>query len=130
MLKEDILEISASPIFNPLTVVRKEGGNIRICIDARKVNQFTVPHHERAPPIQELLKKINGVRYLTSLDLSSAFLQVQLHEEFSRYTAFLFDSTVYQFKRVPYGFKNSLPAFIRAIKLALGSGSLENFVLH
>jgi hypothetical protein len=55
MLQDDIVETSASPILNPLTVVSKEGGKIRICIDARKVNQFTVPDRERAPPLQELL---------------------------------------------------------------------------
>jgi hypothetical protein len=51
-----------------------------MCIDARKVNQFTIPDHERAPPIQELLQKFNGTKYLTSLDLPSAFHQIQLDE--------------------------------------------------
>jgi hypothetical protein len=130
LLEDDILEISASPVLNPLTIIKKEGGNIRICVDARKVNQFTVPDRERVPPIQELLQKCNGARYFTSLDLSSAFLQIQLHEDSRRYTAFLFDSTVYQFKRIPYGFKNSLSAFIRAIKLALGGSDLEYVVFY
>jgi hypothetical protein len=35
---------------------------------------------------------------------------------------------VYQFKRVPYGFKNSLPAFVPALKLALG-GETEGYVV-
>jgi hypothetical protein len=52
-----MLEVSASPILNPLTIVKKERGKIRICVDARKVNQFTVPDRERVPPIQELLQK-------------------------------------------------------------------------
>jgi hypothetical protein len=130
MEKDDILETSTSPILNPLTVVTKENGKIRICIDARKVNQFTIPDHERTPPLQELLQKFHGAKYFTSLDLSSAYLQIELHEESRKYTAFLFDSTVYQFKRVPYGFKNSLPAFIRAIKLALGGSNLENVVFY
>jgi hypothetical protein len=34
MLREGIIEKSASPILNPLALVKKEGGNIRICIDA------------------------------------------------------------------------------------------------
>jgi hypothetical protein len=53
---------------------------------------------------------------------------VKLHEESRKYTAFLYDSVVYQYKRVPYGFKNSLPAFMRALRLALGEGN-ESFVL-
>ncbi|PNF15197.1 hypothetical protein B7P43_G14112 [Cryptotermes secundus] len=70
ILKGDISEIRASPITNTL-----------ISIDARNVNQFTVPDRERAPPLQELLQKFNGTRYLTSLDLSSEFWQVHLQEE-------------------------------------------------
>ena len=37
---------------------------------------------------------------------------------------------LYQYKRVPYGFRNSLPAFVRAIKLALGGSNLENVVTY
>jgi hypothetical protein len=71
-----------------------------------------------------------GAHYFTLLDVSSAYLQIELHKESRTYTAFLFDSTVYQFKRLPYGFKNSLPAFVRAIKLALGGDHLENVVFY
>jgi transposase InsO family protein len=86
-----------------------------------------VPDYERTPPLQELLQKFEGTNYLSSLDLSSAYLQVELHENSRKYTAFLYDSVVYQFKRVPYGFKNSLPAFMRALRLALGNDT-EDFV--
>jgi hypothetical protein len=69
MLKHGIMEISASPILNPLTVVRKESGEIRICIDARKANEFAVPDRERAPPLQELLQRFNGARYFGRTNL-------------------------------------------------------------
>jgi hypothetical protein len=106
MLLDGILEVSDSPIINPLNVVKQEVGKIRMCIDAQKINQFTIADHERAPTIQELLQKFNGANYLTSLDLSSAFHQIELDEESRKLTAFIFDSTVYQYTRVPYGFKN------------------------
>jgi hypothetical protein len=121
------LELSYSDVLNPLTVVPREGKTPRICVDARKINGLTVPDYERTPPLQELLQKFEGTRYLSSLDLSSAYLQIELHENSRKYTAFLFDSVVYQYKRVPYGFKNSLPAFMRALRLALGNDT-ESFV--
>jgi hypothetical protein len=67
-----------------------------------------------------LLQKFHGVKYMTSIDLSSAFLQIPLKKQSRQYTAFLFESTVYQYKRTPYRFKNSLSAFVRALKLVLG----------
>jgi hypothetical protein len=67
---------------------------------------------------------------MSSIDLSSAYSQVELHKESRKYTAFLFDSTVHQFKRVPYGFKNSLSAFIRALRLSLGRESKDYVVFY
>jgi hypothetical protein len=130
MLEDGILEISNSPLLNALTVVQREGNKIRICVDTRKVNQYTVPDRECALPLQELLQQLNGACCMTSLDLSSAYLQIELHEDSRKYTAFLFDSTVYQYKRVLYGFRNLLPAFVRALKLALGGGTVEYVVFY
>ena len=76
--------------------------------------------------MRELLQKFYGAKYITSLDLSSAFLQIPL-EQFSRqWTAFQFEGNVYQFTTVPYGFKNSLAAFIRALEKVLGDCGLNN----
>jgi hypothetical protein len=124
MIQDGILEVSSSPILNPLTVVHREGKKVPICVDARKVHQFTIPDCERTAPLQELLQQFDGAQYMTSLRLSYSFLQVDLHEDSQKYTV-LFDSTVYQYKRVPY--ENSLSAFIRALNLALGGGT-ERFV--
>jgi hypothetical protein len=87
-----------------------------------------IPDRERTPPLHELLQRFHGARFMTSLDLSSAFLQIRLKDASQRYTAFLFNSTVYQYKPVPYGFRNSLSAFVRALKLVLGPET-ERFVV-
>ena len=93
MLDDDVIELSSSPILNPLTVVKKASGDIRICVDARRVNQYTIPDHERTPPMNELLQRFHGAKYFTSLDLSSAYLQIELHEDSRKYTAFMSEST-------------------------------------
>jgi hypothetical protein len=129
-MMKDITEISNSHILNLLTVVPREGKKPRICVDARRVNQCTIPDRERVPPMQETLHKFGGVQYISYLDLSSTYLQIELAEESRKFTAFLFGTTVYQYKRVPYGFKNSLSAFIRALKLTLGKETEEYVVFY
>jgi hypothetical protein len=59
MIRDDILELGQSDILNPLTVVPREGKKPRICVDARKVNQYTIPDFERTPPLQELLQRFD-----------------------------------------------------------------------
>jgi hypothetical protein len=121
MLEDGISELSDSSFINPLMIVYRENKDPRICIDARKVNNVMLPDRARAPPINEMLQQFHGVRYMTSLDLTSAFLQIPLEESSRKFTAFLFDTSVYQFQRVPFGTKNSLTAFVRGLRKVLGS---------
>jgi hypothetical protein len=129
MVSDGVLETSNSAILNPLTIIQREGKKIRLRVGARKVNRYTVPDYERTALLQELLQRFEGAKYMTSIDLSSAYWQIPLHEDSGKYTAFLFDSTVYQFTRDPYGSRNPLSAFVRAVKLTL-VGGLEDFVVH
>ena len=126
MLKDDILEESFSSYINPLTLVIREMKLLRICIDARRINHQMTADRTKVLPLCELLQKFHGASYITSLDLSSAFLQVSLKETSRQWTAFQFQSNVYQFKTVPYGFKNSLSAFIRALEKVLGDDEINN----
>jgi hypothetical protein len=79
--------------------------------------------------MRELLQRFHGSSYITILDLSSAFLQVPLSKGSRKWTAFQFQSRVYQFTSVPYGFKNSLSAFIRALETVLGDGVVNDHVI-
>jgi hypothetical protein len=95
MMKDDVLEESHSAYLNPLTVVQREGKNPRICVDARKINQLTLPDRTKVTPVQEILQRFHGTRFITTLDLSSAFLQVPLDKASRKYTAFEFQSKVF-----------------------------------
>lgn len=43
-----------------------------------------------------------------------------MHPESRKYTAFLYNSRMYQFCRIPFGLKTAGSAFIRAMSMALG----------
>jgi hypothetical protein len=126
MVADGILDESFSDYVNPLTIVPKENKSPRICLDARNINGVMVADRAKTPPMRELLQRFHGSNYITSLDLSSAFLQIPLESSSRKWTAFNFENRVLQFTRIPYGFKNSLSAFIRA--QVLGDG-LDNLVV-
>jgi len=75
-----------------------------------------LPDRTRAPPIEEMLQQSHGVKYMESLYLTSAFLQIPLEASSRKYTAFLFDTNIYQFQRVPFGTKNSLAPLVRGLR--------------
>jgi hypothetical protein len=129
MLRDGILEESYSAYVNPPTLVHREQKPIRICVDIRKINKFMVAVRVKVQPMRQLLQRFHGSRYITSLNLSSAFLQVPLSKESRKWTAFQFQSRVYRFTSVPYGFKNSLSAFIRALETVLGDDVVNDHVI-
>jgi hypothetical protein len=91
MVKNGILEIFHPPYVNPLTIIQRKHKPVCICVDARQVNKEMVLDREKTPPAHELLKRFHGVKYISSIDLNSAFLQIPLEESSRIWTAFHFE---------------------------------------
>nr|AKD28118.1 pol polyprotein [Glypta fumiferanae] len=126
MIEDQVIERGISPFCNPLRIVQKEDGNVRICLDARFLNQVIEDDQESPPLIHELLQKYHGCKWFSKLDLTHGYWQVPLHKDSRPYTAFLFDSHTYQFCRVPFGIKTAGSGFIRALNFALKDDFREN----
>jgi hypothetical protein len=93
MMADNCLEISTSSHVNPLTIVLRDGKAPRISVEARKVNRRTLPDRVRIPPIQELSQQFYRSKFITSIDISSAFLQIGLKKESRKYTNFCLTRT-------------------------------------
>ena len=120
MIRDDVIEDSNSSFVNPLCIVLKSDGNVRITIDARVLNARTKVNHFRVEPVEKQLEKINGAKYFTIIDLSQAFLQVELDEDCRQFTAFLHRGKQYRFKRTPFGLASSGAALTRALDSIFG----------
>ena len=120
MLDDDIIERCNSNFLNPLLVVRKKSGEIRLCLDMRNLNNFVEKEFDCAPTAEDLFIKCEGARYLTKLDLKASFWQVPLSEQDRKYTAFIFNNKCYQHIVVPFGLSTSLAAIVRCLERALG----------
>ena len=88
MLADHIIEESYLSHVNPLTLVQRDGKSVRICLDAREANKFMTRDRAKVPPMQMLLQRFYGTSYISTLDLSSAFLQIPLKESSRKWTAF------------------------------------------
>jgi hypothetical protein len=73
--------------------------------------------------------KTPNTYYDLNSDLHCAFLQIPLEKASRKWTAFQFEGQVYQFTRVPYGYRNALAGFIRELQVVLGADSGRH-VLH
>jgi hypothetical protein len=80
MSKDVILEESHSAYINTITLVVREGKTVRVCLNARRINKQIVADRTKVMPMREILQRFNCSKYITSLDLSSAFLQIPLEK--------------------------------------------------
>ena len=122
MLDLGIIERSESSFCNPLRIVEKKNGEIRLCLDARFLNDQVESDNESPPLISEIIQRFNGVQYFSTTDLTSGYWQIELSPESRQYTAFLGSdgTTLYQFKRIPFGLKTAGSGFMRALSITLG----------
>ena len=108
-------------------MVIKKDGRVRLCLDARRINQIIIPERGSHEVIDEIFQKFRGVKYMTSLDLTEGYWLVPLALYSRKYTAFLFNEKNYQFKRLPFGLNTSVASFIKCLDEILQPKNLYFF---
>lgn len=131
MLELGIIEESNSPWSSPIVMVRKKSGEYRLCIDFRKLNSVTIKDSYPLPYISHTLDKLKNARYLSTLDIKSAYWQIPLAEESKQYTAFTAPGRgLFQFKRLPFGLHNGPATFQRAMDRVIGHDLEPNVFVY
>lgn len=126
MLQAGIIEKSYSDWSLRLVPVDKPDGSIRLCLDARKVNDRTIRDSYPLPHADRILSRLGPSKYISTIDLSKAFLQVPLHPRSRKFTAFsVLGRGLFQFTRMPFGLVNSPATQSRLMDRVLGAGELE-----
>lgn len=105
---------------SPLVVVPKPGGKVRLCGDYKgTVNpQLEVPQHPM-PNLEDILTSLAGTQSFCKLDLSTAYLQMELDEQSQELTILNTPRGLIKMKRLPYGIAASPALFQSAMERIL-----------
>lgn len=126
MLEAGIIERSYSNWALRLVPVDKPDGTVRLCLDARKLNERTLRDSYPLPHADRILSRVGPCKYISTIDLSKAFLQIPLHPKSKKFTAFsVLGRGLFQFTRMPFGLVNSPATLSRLMDRVLGAGELE-----
>ena len=126
----DIIEPSSSSWSSPVVPVRKKDGNIRLCVDYRRLNAVTKPDRFPLPNLTDAVFGLYGVKFFTSLDLVRGYYQLPLEENSRELTAFSTPHNHWQFKRLSFGLKNAPAAFQREMQHVLSGFSWRKVVVY
>ena len=115
----DIIEPTTGPTpwVSPIVVFPKpnQPDKIRLCVDMRMPNQAIQREHHPQPVIDDLITDLNGAKYFSKLDLSSAYHQLELDKNSRSITTFTTHKGLYRYKRLNFGTNSASEIFQNAL---------------
>ena len=120
-LKQGIIRPSKSPYASQVVIIRKKTGEIRLCVDFRKLNAISIRNSFPLPRVEEALQAVQAAVWFSSFDLAQGYLQMAMEEEDIEKTAFRARSSgLYEFTRMPFGLTNAGASFCRLMEMCIG----------
>lgn len=116
MLDHGIIRPSSSPYRSPVVMVKKKTGDLRFCVDYRKLNSMTVKDRYPLPRIDDTLDYLHGSRYFSTIDLFSGYWQIEIADSDKFKTAFTSEFGHFEFNRMPFGLCNAPSTFQRLME--------------
>ena len=107
MLEDDIIEESPAnqpaPWVSNVVIVPKTDGDIRLTLDAKEVNKAIYSSNLPIPRQDDIKAKLAGAVMFSTLDLKTAFWQLELHPDSRYLTTFYNNDKLYRNKRLSMG---------------------------
>lgn len=100
MKERKIIQKSCSKFASPLVLIWKKSGDLRIYTDFHWIYARTIKDAHPLPHQADAFAAMGGNAYLSTMDLSSGYYNVEVHEDDRKYTAFTSPFRLYKYKRL------------------------------
>ena len=128
--EKGIIKKTSSPWNFPIVVVPKKNGQIRMCIDYRKLNAVTDKPVYYIPNTKQLFDCLDGSQYFSSLDLSMGYHQIEMDVNDVDKTAFTTRTGQYAFSRMPFGLNGAPQTFQRVMASILREQNWKYCIIY
>lgn len=128
--KNGIIRESVSPWSSPIVICQKKSGEIRLCIDYRKLNSVTRRPIHPIPDNRQLFDSLAGAKYFSALDLSSGYYNIEISENDKEKTAFATRRGQFEFNRMPFGLCGAPATFQRLMHIILREENFEKCLIY
>ena len=117
MLDSRVIIPSNSKWASPSVLICKKDGTVCWCIDFRAVNAITCKDAFPLPPIEECRDLLEGVEFMSTLDMNSGYYQFAMAAADQCKTTFLTKYGLFEFTHMAMGLCNAPAKFQRAVQL-------------
>ncbi|UYV73038.1 K02A2.6-like [Cordylochernes scorpioides] len=116
MVEKDYLyQVPSSKWATPVVVVPKKNNEFRICCDFKvTLNRFLDTAAYPLPTQQDLFSVLARGKYFSKLDLSNAYLQLEVNPSTQPLLTINTHKGLFRFKRMPFGLANA-PSFFQSV---------------
>ena len=95
----------------PTFIIPKKDGSVRFISDFRKLNKWILRSPFPIPKIQDMLHKLEGFMYATSLDLNMGYYHIKLDPDAQKYCMIITPWGCLSYLRLPMGLSSSADIF-------------------
>ena len=121
MLKAGVISIVDQPTdwCAPMVVIPKSNGEVRVCVDLSKLNEYVKRENHPLPAVDTTLGRLAGSRVFSKLDANSGFWQIKLAWESRPLTTFITPWGRFCFNVLPFGISSGPEKFQKDMNLIL-----------
>ena len=132
LLEKGMIEESNSPFASPVTLAfkKEDGRRTRLVVDYSELNKIIVPEAQPFPRIEDLVENVNECKWFTAVDINSAFWSIPIRLKDRKKLAFITQKGHWQWKVLPFGYKNSPAVFQRALSNIIRKNNLDEFCVN
>ena len=130
LLRKGVIQESNSAYAAPIVLVRKRSGELRICNDYRKLNQKVAKDAFPLPRIEESLEAMGRAKVFSTLDLASAYNQVEVDPQDRPKTAITTPFGLFEQIRMPFGIANAPATFQRLMSHIFRDDILKILIVY
>ena len=130
MLEQGVIRPSTSAWSSPIVLVTKKSGELRFCVDFRKLNSVTTGHAHPLPRMDDIFDSLGNSQYFSTLDLRQGYWQIEVCEEDKHKTAFVTHNGLYEFNRMPFGLSTAPSTFQKTMEIVLSGLTYETCLCY
>lgn len=116
LLREDVIEPAISEWASPVVFATKKGGNLRFCVDYRRLTAMTVPDTYQLSRVYERIDSLGDATVFSAIDCSNGHWWIEIPEAERDKSTFSSHHGLIRVVRMPFRLRSAPASFQRAVE--------------